>query len=312
MMSKQANDIPLPERRTDRPVTIMHRIELGLVLILSGFFKILGLDGASFVSGKFLRVVGPLIRPVSKRAENNLRKAFPDWSDDQIYATTKNIWENLGRTAAEFTHLEQLKPNLPNGRVTITGKEKLDRLVTHGHSAIFFSGHFANWEVIPTAFESLGVDQSFVYRAANNPLTDEYIINRRGRVMSRYQIPKGKRGSRALLETLNENRSLLMLTDQKLNSGISVPFMGIPAMTLNAAARLALKYKIPLAPVSIERLNGARFNIQFHDPLAFAPSGDLNKDIYDLTALMNLAIEKDIRARPGQWLWFHRRWPKDV
>ncbi|WP_411817298.1 lysophospholipid acyltransferase family protein [Hyphococcus sp. DH-69] len=309
-MNETPLEIPLPQRRTDRPVTFTHRVELGFVLLLTGFFKVLGIDTASFVSGKFLRIVGPLIRPVSRRAEDNIRKSFPDWSEEKIKATTKDVWENLGRTAAEFSHLEQLKPNLANGRVELINENKLRTLTDNGGNAIFFSGHFANWEVLPTAFQSLGIDQSLVYRAANNPLTDEYIIKRRAKVMTRHQIPKGKRGNRAIIETLSNNRSLLMLTDQKLNSGISVPFLGRPAMTLNAAARLALKYNIPLVPVSIDRLGGARFKVEFHDPLPINQTGKIDDDIYTLTKSMNEALEKFIRERPGQWLWFHRRWPK--
>ncbi|MCK5744944.1 MAG: lysophospholipid acyltransferase family protein, partial [Oricola sp.] len=146
---------------------------------------------------------------------------------------------------------------------------------------------------------------------ANNPLTDEYIIKHRGRVMSRRQVPKGKRGGRALVDALKEGRSLAMLVDQKLNSGISVPFMGLPAMTAPAAARLSLKYGAPLIQISLVRLQGAHLRFTVHDPLDFAPTGDAGADTEALTIRINEALEADIRAHPGQWLWFHRRWPKE-
>jgi len=35
-------------------------------------------------------------------------------------------------------------------------------------------------------------------------------------------------------------------------------------------------------------------------------------DVRSALALINLKFEEWIRATPGQWLWMHRRWPKDA
>ena len=48
-----------------------------------------------------------------------------------------------------------------------------------------------------------------------------------------------------------------------------------------------------------------------HEPITFAPSGDHDRDVLALTAEINAAIEACVRYRPSQWLWIHRRWPKD-
>ncbi len=305
------DDIPLPERR-DRPATLLHRVELAAVIALTGFFKLLGVDLASTVAGNFMRHAGPLIRPVSRKAERSLELVYPDWTKAQIRAVTKDVWENVGRTAAEFPHLSYLRQFESNGRVEMIGKEKLVAIIASEKPSILFAPHFANWELVPSILHHAGLDYSFVYRAANNPLTDEYIIQHRGRVMSRRQVPKGKRGGRALVDALKEGRSLAMLVDQKLNSGISVPFMGLPAMTAPAAARLALKYDAPLVQISLVRLKGAHFRFTVHDPLTFTPTGDVADDVEALTIKINEALEAQIRAHPGQWLWFHRRWPKEL
>lgn len=297
----------LPARRANRPVTLAHRLEYAAALALVGFFRLIGLDAASALAGGFCRHVGPLIRPLSRRAEDNLRTVFPDWSERQVRETAAGVWDNLGRTAAEFAHLGGLRPG---ARVEVVGAERLAAIAAGEGPVIFVSGHFANWEAMSIAFHDAGVDYGVVYRAANNPLVDELIINARAKVMSRRQIPKGKRGARALVETLSAGRSLAMLVDQKLNDGIEAPFMGRPAMTAPTPARLSLKFSVPVMPVSIERLKGAHFRIVAHPPLAFAPSGDTEADVLALTTRINEALERDIRARPAQWLWLHRRWPK--
>lgn len=302
------DEIALPERRSNRPVTLLHRIEYVAFLGLFYSFRLIGVDASSAIAGRFLRTFGPLIRPLTRRAENNLALIYPEWPAEKRRAVIKDICENIGRTAGEFPHLARLAAASDATRLAIVGA---DRLPLNGAPpGIFVSSHSANWEVIPATFQRLGVENAFVYRAANNPLTDEFIIRHRASVMSRRQIPKGKRGGRALVDNLKAGRSLLMLVDQKLNSGIEVPFMGRPAMTAPAAARLSLKYDTPITPVRLERLNGARFQMTIGDAISFSPSGDLNNDIHALTAKVNEALEADIRAQPGQWLWFHRRWPK--
>ncbi|MEO1137317.1 MAG: lauroyl acyltransferase, partial [Pseudomonadota bacterium] len=241
------------------------------------------------------------------RAESNLALIYPDWPAEKRKAVLKDICENIGRTAGEFAHLKALSEGNDGARVSIIGAERLP--LDDAPPAIFVSSHAANWEVIPATFHKLGVKNAFVYRAANNPLTDEFIIRHRASVMSRRQIPKGKRGGRALVDNLKAGRSLMMLVDQKLNSGIEAPFMGRPAMTAPAAARLSLKYGVPIVPVTLVRLKGATFRMTIEEPLPFSPSSDLNADVHALTAKINDKLSADIHAQPGQWLWFHRRWP---
>lgn len=306
------DDIALPAPRSNRPVTIAHRAEYALALALGAFFRLVGVDAASWIAGKFTRLIGPMIGPIQHRGRVNLKIAFPEMAEDDANAVLRDVWENLGRTTAEFAHLEKFAPDAAAPRVEIVGLEKLGAILDGERPAIFVSGHFANWEVMSIALHALGVDYGIIYRAANNPLIDGLIIKERARVMSRRQIPKGKRGGRDMIEALKAGASLAMLVDQKLTSGgVPSPLFGKPAMTAPAAARLALKYGAPVIPCVVERRYGARFRVTAHDAIAFAPSGDINADTQKLTDLINLELEKMIRARPGQWLWLHRRWGKE-
>ncbi len=308
MTSLEETQVALPARRANRPVTLAARAEHAALQGLIALFRLAGVDAASAISGRFCRTAGPLLRTVTKRGETNMRLVYPDWTDAEIRAALRDVWDNLGRTAGEFAHLEKFDPFADDSRIEIVGAERLKAVAEGGGPVIFVSGHFANWELMSVAFHRAGLD----YGVANNPLVDEFIIRERAKVMSRRQIPKGKRGARALVDTLKAGRSLAMLVDQKLNDGVDAPFMGLPAMTAPTPARLSLKFGAPLIPVSIERTKGARFRITVREPIEFAPSGDPAADTRALTMLVNEAIERDIRARPGQWLWLHRRWAKDL
>ena len=313
MKSNLDPSIDLPARRSNRAVTIGHRLEYFFVFAVLGFFRLLPVDAASTFSGKFLRTVGPLIRPISKRGEDNLRLVFPDWTDSQVRDTIADVWENLGRTAAEYAHLDKFSVESDDPRIIADGVDNILHIFDDPGRGVFVSGHFANWEISGITANQLGMNFGVIYRSLNNPLVDELIINKRAAVTTRRQIPKGPAGARPLVDLLKEKNCVAVLADQKLNAGgILVPFMGHLAMTAPAAARIAVRFKLPVIPISTERLNGARFRVTTHKPIDFQPTGDLLKDVEALTIMINEALERDIRARPGQWLWLHRRWPKEA
>ena len=100
------------------------------------------------------------------------------------------------------------------------------------------------------------------------------------------------------------------MVDQKLNTGIAVPFFGRPAMTAPMPAQLALRFKCPLVPIRFERLPGVRYRVTFCEPLELPDSGDKDADALALMTEINQILESWIRERPEQWFWVHRRWPK--
>jgi len=299
-----------PSVRDDAVVTPVRRLEALAFDLGLGLARLLGVDRASAFGGWAMRALGPLLGGVERRALTNMRAAFPDADDATLKARIKEAWDNLGRTAAEYAHLDAFNPFDDPDRVRLIGAERLMDYAKTGKPVIFVSGHIANWEVIGTTLHGAGLRTAYVYRAANNPLIDRRIIAKRAAHISADLIPKDHRGRRRLMQAAKEGRPLGMLVDQKLREGIEARLFGRPAMTSPTPARFAIKYEADIVPVTVRRTRGARFEIRFDPPLAFEPTGDPQADVLALTQKINDAIEAMIRAEPGQWLWFHRRFPK--
>lgn len=278
--------------------------EAAAFLAFMGLFRLMGLDAASAVGGFIGRTVFARTG-VTKRARDNLKAAFPEKDEAEIAAILATMWDNLGRTVAEYAHLDKLTLW---DRIKVKGVEHGDAAVANGKGTLLISGHLANWEVMPVAANQRGYDGGIVYRPPNNPYVDAYIARQRGLLGYREQIAK-QQGVRRIFALLRGGKSVLMLVDQKTNEGIPVPFFGRDAMTTPVPAGLALKLGTNIVVVSNRRLKGARFEITVHPPLAFAPGGDYDRDVRDLTAAITARLEDIIRADPGQWLWIHRRWP---
>jgi KDO2-lipid IV(A) lauroyltransferase len=271
-----------------------------------GAFGLLPLDWASAIGGALARTIGPRLR-ISKRARFNIRRALPELADHEIAKTIAQMWDNLGRVAAEYPHLRQIRVFEPGGRVETHGFEHMDRAVAAGRRMIIFSGHIANWEIGMLAAVQYGAEVAQIYRAANNPLIDRMIT--RFRSIGGELIPKGTVAARRAIAVLRRGAHVTMLADQKMNDGIPVPFFGRPAMTASALAALALRFDCDVLPARVERLGGARFRLTVFPPLPLPSSGDHHADVATLMTRVNQTLEGWIRDRPQEWFWVHRRWP---
>lgn len=292
-----------PARRRWRPI---HALQAAGAYAAFAVARAMPLDAASALGGRLGRAIGPRLG-VTDRARRNLRSAFPDSSPEEIEAIVGDMWDNLGRMALEFPHLDKLRFDGPDAHVEVVGAEYIDALRDDGRPGVFFSAHMANWEIGPLSAARRGLPVDMVYRAPNNPLMAR-LLNRRHPGQGEL-IPKGAPGARQMLARLKKGGHLAMLVDQKMNDGIAVPFFGRDAMTAPALAQLALKFDLPAIPSRIERLGGVRFRITFYPPLELPRTGDRRADVAAIMAEVNRHIESWVRERPAQWLWLHNRWP---
>ena len=171
----------------------------------------------------------------------------------------------------------------------------------------FFSGHLANWEIVPLSATQRGIPIDRVYRAANNSFMEKIYQHARSGIEGEL-IQKGPLGARKLLRSIKGGHHIGMLVDQKMNDGIPIPFFGHDAMTAPALAELALRFKCPVVPTRAERIAGSTLRIIIEPPLKFIPSGNRKTDVKMIMKMVNEKLEDWIRETPEQWFWLHRRW----
>jgi len=289
------------------PPRLRHRAEAALAALFFALMRALPLDAASALGGFLGRLIGPRLA-ITRRAARHFRRAFPAATEAEVAQAMRAMWDNLGRTAAELPNLYRIATTGPVSRVEVIGAEIISAMREAGRGGIVFSGHLANWEIMALAAAQRGTPLSLIYRAANNPLVDAMILGARAAATEKY-LPKGAQGAREAVAVVRQRGLLGMLVDQKLNTGIAVPFFGHDAMTAPALAHLALKFGLPVIPAAVQRLSGCRFRLTVQPPLALPDSGDRDADTRALMLAVNRFLEDAIRQAPAQWLWLHRRWP---
>ncbi len=291
-----------------------HKAEAALVRAVLGVLRALGPARASNVMGALFRTVGPLL-PVTRVADRNLCAALPERTKSERRRIIKDMWENLGRTAGEFPHVSALEKDTAAGPGwDVVGGHVLVAQAARSGPAIFVSGHIGNWEMLPPAVAAHGMAFASVYRQASNQKIDDLILGLRRRAIGQ-DVPmfaKGARGARGAFAHLRRGGYLGMLVDQKMNDGIKARLFGLPAMTAPAAAALAVRFGCPIIPGHVERTGPARLRLVVDEPLLPEPGANPQAAVAELTQRINDQLERWVTARPHEWLWLHRRFPKDV
>jgi KDO2-lipid IV(A) lauroyltransferase len=304
---------PLPRpRRAPLLRRLLWRLESGLAGALFAFLRLLPPQTASQLGGFVARSLGPRL-PVSHVAERNLRRALPGLEATARKRIIREVWDNLGRTMAEFPHLARLAPTPSGPGFEVVGGEVLEAMAARGGPVIFVSAHYGNWEMLPPIVARYGIPMASFYRALANPFLDRRIGALRAAAMGAEAVsnfPKGASGAKAAFAHLARGGYLGLLVDQKLNDGIEARFFGLPAMTAPAPASFALRFRCPIVPGRIDRLGPARFRLTVEPPLEPDPAREREAEVARLTQAINDRLEAWIRARPGHWLWLHRRWPE--
>ena len=282
---------------------IKYFLQFLFIIIFFSLFKILGLNISSALGGKLFEKIGPLFRS-KKLIHSNLKKAFPDISLDHLNGITKMMWNNYGRVFAEYMFIKKFREDRSNKNIIIEGQEILEDIKKKNKSVVFISGHLSNFELMAMHIEKSGIKLSTIYRPLNNIFLNKIMERIRKKYICKYQIKKGIGGMKKLMHLKKLNYSTALMIDQRVSQGIRSDFFNQKALTTTIPAQLVKKFKIPIVPIFIERINNINFKIVIKNPITF----DNEETTKTITDKLNLVLEKMILYKPELWIWSHNRW----
>ncbi len=216
-------------------------------------------------------------------------------------ALCRNIGRNMGRTLFEIYHCAEFQKYRDDIAISGPGLATLEKARAEGKGAIIVSGHFGQWEAIRSVLAARGMETGAVYRPQTNRHYQRRLlagIEAGGKPI----LATGKIGTKALVGHLRNGGFIAILLDEKMSDGIRMPFLGHDALTSLAAARLALKFDVPMVPAYGTRVgDGSSFEVAFE--AAIPPTDPLT-----MTQAFNDSLSARIRDKPAQWYWMLRRW----
>jgi len=287
---------------------IKYFFEFIVIISLFCIFKIIGLKNASNLGSILGRLIGPLFR--SKNIiKQNIRTGLGEMDQKKESEIISDMWSNIGRTFAEYVFLKDFKFDRTNfDHMKINGMNYLDEIKKNNETVIFYSGHFANFELMAMELDKSGVKCAAIYRPLNNFFLNPLMEYIRMKFICPNQIPKGRMGMREIISKVKDGYSIALMVDQRVSEGPRTLFFNKPAHTTTIPAQLALKYNCKLVPISLERKEGTNFEMTIHEPYKIEKTNSDEEDTKNITLKINRIIEQMILNNPKQWIWSHNRW----
>ncbi len=277
-------------------------------LTAAGLF-VLWLLSISPIKFQFLlgKGIGKVLYLVSKRRRNiaiiNIDLCFPNVSEVEKQSILKRTFQSVGYSAIEtplswWASDKRLAP-----LVHLHGKHHIDNAKKQGRGILLLGAHFTCLE-IGGRLLTMHVPTINMYKRHRNALFEA--VMRKNRLKHLDGLIE-HRNVREYIKALKKGKVCWYAPDQDFrNKGSSVfaSFMGVPAATLTAAARIAKMSNaivIPFFPK--RRLDGKGYDLEILPPIENFPTGNDDKD----AALVNEIIAEQVAIAPDQYLWLHRR-----
>ena len=273
------------------------------VIVMFLIFKILGIKLGSLLGGKLFQIIGPIFRS-KKLIFENIRRALPNISKNELISIYNSMWENYGRVFAEYVFLKKFRNDQLTENISIEGKEILQEIIIKNQKVIFISGHFSNFELMAMQIEKMGVKVAAIYRPLNNLYLNSIMEKIRKKYICKHQIKKGVGGLKELIKLNKEGFSTALMIDQRVSQGIKSSFFNQKAYTTTIPAQLVKKFGMSVVPIFIERFDEIKFKMTVYKPLSF----EENESIENITNKLNRILENMILKNPNYWIWSHNRW----
>jgi Kdo2-lipid IVA lauroyltransferase/acyltransferase len=284
-----------------------------LVAGLLGAIKRMDRKRTANAVGALMRRIGPLL-PEHRIGRDNLRAAFSQKSDAEIEQILSGAWDNLGRIAVEFAHLDEFRleglgPPVPD-MITYTPEtaERYQHIIHGEKPTLGFAAHLANWELPAVVVKALGVEAAVLYRRPNIAPVNDVIVKLREPLMGQL-ISTGLSAPVQLARLAQAGVHIGMLVDQHYTKGVEVIFFGRRCMANPLIALLARQTECPIRGLRVVRKpDGNSFAVDVTDPLEPPRDAEGKIDVGRTMQAITSVIEGWVREHPEQWLWLHRRW----
>ncbi|MEW6442666.1 MAG: tetratricopeptide repeat protein [bacterium] len=265
------------------------------------------------------RTVGLLLctlaAPLKRRVTAQLRETFPEKSPREIRRLFRQVARNGGEVIFEQLMVSR-KLILDNHEKT-EGFEDLERmyreLSSRGRGLLVVASHLSNWEKL------MGIEAHHLLQKKNvqvnvvmNRMPTSYLDGLA--TVLRHKVLKcnfiyTKRARYYIEKILAEKGLVAFATDVDYRyRGLFVPFMGRKISMGRGPATYALKHGAPLVFNMFYRDEKGTPHILLEE-IRPVRTGDMERDVYNLTAEIASRIERWVRKYPDQWFgWLQQPW----
>lgn len=290
---------------------MIEKIKDYFILILYYIFLFLFFITPKFLMEKFLRFLAFLAYKVDKKhlkiARANIDLVFEqnlskDRKEEIIYNSYKSLCFNM----YELIENQRVNKEILFSKANILNKEIIEKAFKDNRKVIYITAHYGGWEITLPYIAMMFGEIAVVNRRMDNPyIQKKYEI---ARSKNKITMLEKKSAAKGMLTAFKENKSIAVVIDQHIGSGIDIEFLGQKVKATDSTARVALKFDAIIIPIFTVN-NGFRdWTIEVQEPIDVKTYEFKSEDkIKELTQIQNDIVSNQILKKPDFWLWQHKR-----
>ena len=243
------------------------------------------------------------------RTLERIAAAFPEKSGREVRAIARRSLANVLQSGVEMIRAPRLTRKWMDRHV-IDGKmykNRLQELVDEGHGVVIMVPHSGNWYMAAWSMAKYGLPLFALAARQRNPKIDAWMKRQYGDIEV---LDRSERSTLAAIrEKLRAGRAFAILPDLRVKApDVEVDFLNGKANVSHAGAMFAVRTGAPIVVAAMRRENGKHaFNhiaTLRADESAASPRAEAER----LTREVMKLIDAEVRARPGEWYWYNKRW----
>ncbi|MBC8111375.1 MAG: lysophospholipid acyltransferase family protein [Verrucomicrobia bacterium] len=259
-----------------------------------------------FISDTLFIVIFYMASYRRKVVFENLSRAFPDRTPQQIKQLSRKFYRNLTDIIVETLKLLSITPEELRRRVAIKNLAVLNHFLSREQTVVVMTSHQCNWEwiLVRCALDMTAIADG-IYKPLTNPFFEKIMRSIRTR-FNTHLVP-AQQLPRSLVSRKNIPRAIALVADQIAapESAYWTDFLNQDTAFFAGGAKIAVSQQLPIVFVEMKRISRGFYEINLS--LLAEPPYQASK----MTGLIEKYVrtaEKSILQNPADWLWSHRRW----
>lgn len=256
-------------------------------------------------------LVSRIVRYRHRVIWNNLKTSFPEKTDQEIRRIEHDFYHYFCDYLVETIKMMTISERQLRQRMTFTGMEELNRVLSSGQSCAVYLGHVGNWEWITSLpfWVSSDMQCAQIYHPLENAASDKLFLKVRERLGARCIAMNDT--LREVVRYRREGRTICVgyISDQKphwVNIHHWVDFLNHDTPVLTGTERIARSTGHAVFYADVTRKRRGYYNCD----MQLITTDPKSTNEWELTDRYFSALEQTIRRNPAIWLWSHDRWKR--